>query len=73
MGEEGEIYQETVVYYRMQERTGGLWRREGCRAQASAFSAPVLPYTNFLALHPHFTCDCVEMIITVLLGGLEEH
>lgn len=33
----------------------------------------VLPYTNSLPLHPHFTCDCVEMVISVILGGLEEH
>lgn len=33
----------------------------------------VLPYTNSLPFHSHFTYDCVEMVISVLLGGLEEH
>lgn len=33
----------------------------------------MLLYTNSLALYPHFTCDCVEMVISVLLDGLEEH
>lgn len=31
------------------------------------------PNTNSLPLHPHFTCDCVETVISVILDSLEEH